>query len=77
MAVTRPWTRHVPPTITTANSWPSHLKLLPGVNSVGLACTVINIWCPDWSDPLGTLEYIVITVKLVDFIDIEMIIVAM
>jgi len=50
-----------------AYSWPSHLQLLPGFESVGLACTVINFGGPDWPGlwatvltagrpgPLGTL----------------------
>jgi len=50
-----------------AYSWPSHPQLLPGFESVGLCCTVINFGGPDWPGlwatvltagrpgPLGTL----------------------
>jgi hypothetical protein len=51
-----------------AYSWPSHPQLLPGFESVGLACTVINFEGPAWPGlwatvltacrpgPLGTLR---------------------
>ena len=51
-----------------AYSWPSHPQLLPGFENVGLACTVIKFWSPDWPGlwatvltagrpgPLGTLD---------------------
>ena len=60
-----------------AYSWPSHPQLLPGFESVGLACTVINFGGPDWPGlwatvltagrpgPLGTLD--LVAYQTVDF----------